>query len=488
MNGLDRMFLNVESDRLLMDMFGILLLDPSTAPDGHDFQRVRTELSARIPGIPLFTRRPVAAPFSAGHEHWVVDPDFAIDRHLKHIGVPAPYDVSALCELALTLGDERLDRSRPLWQMYYVDGLADGPAAVLIRLHHAAIDGVGGAEMLAELFDSGPLRAGSALKPYPVEGERVPSQAEMLLRSVPDQIMTPVRLIHRALPIVLPLAGGLVSRLGKLTQPAQARGQNSDATPPTSTPRSLFNRVTQNPKRSLAVASLPIAELRRVKDHYGVTLNDVVLAVTSAGVADYLRARDELPDEPLRVAGPVNIRDESAEAGSGNHFAFMMVAIPNETADPVERLKAISRMTKKGKPARSPAHAATTTRKPTGAGLGQVMRLVDALPGGAWAGVREFVNSPAVGAISTVANYVVSNIPGPKEKLYLAGAEITHLYGRTMVGAGIGLFIHCLSYDDTLDFGFTALAELVPDPERLVEGMQHHLTLLTAAIAGEDGE
>jgi diacylglycerol O-acyltransferase len=482
MNGLDRMFLNVESDRIPMDMFGILLLDPSTAPGGHNFQRFRAELAARLPRIPVFTRRPVHAPFGVGHEHWVVDPHFSIDRHLIHLGAPAPGDLSAVCELALSLGSEPMDRDRPLWQMYYVDGLADGSTALLMRLHHAAIDGIGGTELMRVLSDSEPLPADRSITAPLVRGERVPTQAEMLVRSVPDQIAAPIKMAQKALPVVVPVAKSLLSRLPGVGQPRPGARVDTDAPedPAQNTDgkaRCLLNRLNDSPQRSLAVASLSMSELKTVKKRFGVTINDVVLSVTNGAVMDYLRDRDELPDEPLRVAGPVNIRDESAEEGSGNHFAFMMVAIP-DIRDPVERLKTVSAMTKKRKPARSSADSAKTSRKPAGAGLGQVMRLVDALPSGVWLGLRALVNSPAVGAIPPIANYIVSNIPGPQDKLYIAGAEVTHMYGRTMVGGGVGLFIHCLSYVDSLDFGFTAIAELIPDPQKIADGVVRQLELL----------
>jgi diacylglycerol O-acyltransferase len=495
MNGLDRMFINVETDRLPMDMFGILTLDPSTAPDGHDFARFRAEMAARLPKIPVFTRRAVSAPFGAGHEHWIVDPKFTIDRHLKHLGAPAPHDLAALCELAVSLVDEPMDRSRPLWQMYYVDGLADGSAAILLRLHHAAIDGVGGTEMLGELFDTAPLPTNPDLAAYEFTGERVPSQVEMLIRSVPDQVLAPIKLVQRSLPIAIPLVKGLVSRVSSAGRSApqpdvdepSAPMKSSPTRPTPAAPRNLLNRLTPSPKRSLAVASLSMAEVKRAKDRFGVTLNDVVLSITSAAVADYLRDRDELPAEPLRIAGPVNVRDEAADAASGNHFAFMMVSIP-DIADPVERVRAVSALTTKSKPARASSGATTTrtNRKPTGT-VSHVMGLIDVLPSGVWLRLGQLVNSPAVEAVPPIANFVVSNIPGPRDKLYIAGAGITHMYGRTMVGAGIGLFIHCLSYGDSLDFGFTALADLIPDPNTIVEGVHRHLSELLDAPAQGGG-
>ncbi len=488
MSGLSRMFINLESERFALDGALILVLDPSTAPGGHDYQRVRIQLAARIPGIAVFTRRAIAAPLAAGHERWVTGPDFSIDRHLKHVGAPAPYDLSALCELTVSLLDEPLDRDRPLWQMFYVDGLADGSAALLFRMHHACIDGVGGMELLDELFDLEPLAADPALSPGRVDGERVPGRAEMLVRSMPDQIVTPVRLAYRGLPVAWALARRLVAPIVTPSKnPRQRDDTAEDSTVHVATgrtPRSLLNRPTDTPKRSLAVASIPMAEIKKAADRFGVTLNDVVLAVTSAAVADYLRDRDDLPGEPLRVASPVNIRGDAAELGGGNYFTMMMVAIPSDITDPVQRLKTISVMTRRTKPARTGADL--TRRTASGAVVGGVMRLIDAVPGSAWSGLAHLMNSPVSTAVPTVANYIVSNIPGPRHKLYVAGAEITHVYGRTFVGAGIGLLIHCISYADSLDFGFTTLADLVPDPERIANGIQHHLALLLAAPTDVD--
>jgi diacylglycerol O-acyltransferase / wax synthase len=162
------------------------------------------------------------------------------------------------------------------------------------------------------------------------------------------------------------------------------------------------------------------------------------------------------------------------------------VSIP-DIADPIERIRKVAALTQKSKPAKAGPGATTTrtNRKPTGT-VSHVMELIDVLPSGAWLALGQLVNSPAVEAVPPIANFVVSNIPGPREKLYIAGAEITHMYGRTMVGAGIGLFIHCLSYGDSLDFGFTALADLIPDPNLIVEGVHRHLSELLKAPAQDD--
>lgn len=475
MNGLDRMFLAVESDRLPMDLIGIFILDPSTAPDGsHDFERVRAELAARLTRVPLFTNRPLEAPLGRGPELWMTQ-EFDIDYHLKHVGVPAPRDFNALCRLASSLVNRPMDRDRPLWQAYYVDGFADGSAALLLRLHHASIDGVGGMQMLEALFDREPLPLDPGLHAQPVAAERVPLPAELFIRSVPDQIVNVVKAVQHGVPLAIPLVRGVLSR---------ALGSKPDkpATPkPPGPARSLFNRPTRTTNRAVAGTSLPLADVRAVKDHFGVTLNDVVVAVTHAAVVDYLSARDELPDEPLRIVSPVNIRDESATADDGNHFSFMALSLPSEVGDPVEWLKTVAAATTKARPKRTATSTDPTVRKPTGSVLSNVMALVDTLPGAAWFGVRELVRASVLDRVPPIVNYVVSNIPGPKHKLYLAGAEITDVYGRTMVGAGVGLFVYCISYADKLDVGMTTLAELVPDPSAIADGISHHFAALLAA-------
>jgi diacylglycerol O-acyltransferase / wax synthase len=494
MNGLDRMFMNIESGRMPMDFTGIFILDPSTSGGGHDFDRVRTELAARLPAVPVFTRRPVSAPFGAGHEHWVVDPEFSLDRHLTHVTASAPHDLQALCDMAVELSNEPLDRSRPLWKMYYVDSLEfqGGSAALLLQMHHAAMDAVGGIEVITRLFDSEPTGSASRATPaVPIGSERVPTRAEMLVRSIPEQAIAPARLLYRALPVLLPLAGGLVNRFGRSARPTTAAlqgGSNERPTKPDtpsskSIEHSLFNRHARSPRQSLAVTTITMAEIIAVKDQFGVTVNDVVLSVVGAAVADYLRGRDELPDPPLRVAAPVNIRDESADAG-GNHFTFMMVPIPSQITDPIERLNAVSASTKKSRPvrrvAKDAAKDAVVRTNPSSSSAKPLMQLIDALPSSMWLAVGQLAKSPALSALPPFANYVVSNIPGPRQKMYLAGAQITHLYGRTITAAGIGLFVCCFSYAGNLDFGVTALADLVPDPGVIAEGIQRHFRELLA--------
>jgi diacylglycerol O-acyltransferase / wax synthase len=483
MSGLDRMMLHIESEHIPMDLVGIFILDPSTAPGAsHSFERVRAELAARLPGVTVFTSRPIAAPLGAGHDQWLDDPNFDIDYHIRHVGVPAPHDRSALSALIPPLFDQPMDRNRPLWQMYYVDGFDDGSAALLLRIHHASIDGVGGMDMINQVFDSAPLPAHDAAPPAPVSGDRVPTPPEMLVRSLPDQVIAPLRLVQRAVPVALPLLRRAVGGMVKSATPKANSSPTRTASKPPQIPRTVMNRSTSTGKRAVAMMPVAMSDIRRVKDHFGVTINDVVITITNAAVTDYLRARDELPPEPLRVASPVNVRDESAVAGSGNHFSFMFVGIPTDLTDPVERLLAVAALTRRAVPERTARREGDSSRKATGSTLRGVMGLIDSIPSAAYVAAGGLAGSEMIFALPPIANYVVSNIPGPKDRLYLAGAEITHIFGRTMVGGGIGLFIYCISYGDSLDFGMTALSGLIPDPGRIAEGIERHLGLLVKSI------
>lgn len=193
LSGIDRAYLGLETSDVPADFLNIIVLDPSTAPDRHDFERFRAEAAARVPTVTTLTRRLVSAPLAAAPEQWVTDPDFDIDRHLHRVACPAPGDLDALRELALDLCSGVLDRDRPLWAMWYVEGLADGGAALLFKMHHAAVDGMGALEAFAALFDTEPRPIDPDLAPVPVHGQRVASGPELMIRTLPDQAAAPLR-------------------------------------------------------------------------------------------------------------------------------------------------------------------------------------------------------------------------------------------------------------------------------------------------------
>jgi len=287
MTGIDRMFLGLESSKTPMDGVAIFVLDPSTSPDRHDFERVRAELAVRVPRIPVLVKRRVAVPFSAGPEQWVVDPDFSLDNHVHRVGVPAPGDLAALTELVLALCRTPLDRGRPLWNLWYVEGLADGGAAVVLEIHHALLDGQGAMQMFGELFDDEALPFTAPQPPEQRLVESVPNGLELLIRSLPGQAMLPLRLAGSALPLLqkaLPSPLSLL-RSGSTGHPESQRAP-TDSDSSSGTPHTIFNDHTTDAKRSLALLSLPLADVLKVKDAFGVTVNDVVVTIVNGAVCD----------------------------------------------------------------------------------------------------------------------------------------------------------------------------------------------------------
>ncbi|MFE9322608.1 wax ester/triacylglycerol synthase family O-acyltransferase [Nocardia sp. NPDC052278] len=494
-SGWDRMFLSAESDRVPMDNVGILILNPSTAPDRHDFDRVRAELAARLPRLSAFTKMPVEVPLAIGPEQWATDPNFNIDRHLTRIVAPEGSDLTTLVELATTLYDKPMDRDRPLWRMCYVEGLADGHAALLLQIHHATIDGVGGMQLLGALFDAEPLPMPPTLESTPVVGESIPHPLVRLANAIPGRALSSVRIASAAAPLIRPLVATTTEALSR--SPIKALSavsslfssghsddqESADRHSDGPTPRALFNRHPATSKRALALISIPLADIMAAKDRFGVTFNDVILAITSAAVHDYLQERDELPAEPLRVAQPVNVRDESADSAVGNHFSFMAVPVRTDITDPVEHLRDIAVRTEVRRPRRSGSASKTLEHRAVDRNsmLAHALRVVDELPSGVWFALGQLARTPLLSSGPILANYGLSNIPGPRQRLYFAGAAVDHIYGRTPAGAGIGLFAYCISYADSLDFGITTLHDLVPDPQRIADAIPKHLAALLAA-------
>ena len=463
MTSLERLFLGLEQPDYPLDGAGILLLDPSTAGPDFGFAAVKRELESRLPGLPALTRRPVEAPFDVVPGSWVVDPAFDLGQHVHRVAVPSPGGLKELFELADSLFTGTLDRSHPMWQLWFVEGVENDQVALLLRIHHATMDGMGGVEMFGSLFswapDTAPPRPGRALEP-----ERVPTSLEVVVRGLPELVIGPLRAVGDIVSMVA------ASRRGREAGAGDDRGSLFG-----SAPRTLFNRNVESADRSLAVASIPLADVKAVKDAFGVTVHDVVQTLVAIAVRDYLLGRGELPPEALSALCPMNMRtgDETDTAG-GNYFALLWSRLPTHLADPVAQLRAI--------------HDEMVVNKRVARARGSVVNptsaVTDIPPPLVWPVFGALMTKTPLGQlVPPITNLVVSNIAGPPFPLYFAGARLTHIYGRTMVMAGVGLFVHCISYDGMVEFGVTALRELVPDPQVIADGLQIGLDRLLEAAA-----
>jgi diacylglycerol O-acyltransferase len=466
--GMERVFLGLESDDYPMDGAALLILDPATAEGGYGFDAVRAAFQRGLPRTPVLTRKVVEAPTpvpGSGPAYWVEDPDFDLDAHLGRIIVSAPGDRAALAELTVRLSEGgQLPRDRPLWRAWYVDGVADGLAAVIVRFHHAAVDGIAAVEMFGALLDLEPRPAPKSVAA--TDDHRRPGATDILLRSVRDVALMPAIAAKDAATLAIGLAAG------QWAARKAPRAALPDAGP------SLFDRASSSPEKSLGLLELPFAEVKAVKNALGVSLTDVVLAMVTASLRQYLMDRGDPVDNTLSALCPINARSGKEQSGAGNHWAMMFNSLPIHLADPLEQLAAIQRETATNKRV---AYARAEYVNPADAVAGIV-------PPVTWPIVRKIISSPLGGYLPPIANLTVSSIPGAPMPLYLAGAKVLHMHNRAFTQPGAGLFVAYVGYCDSLDVGITATRELVPDPEKIAAGMREHLALLGTLALSADRE
>jgi WS/DGAT/MGAT family acyltransferase len=445
--GLDAAFLALETPSAHMQVLGVGVLDPSTIPgDGGPFhERVRALLEARLHLVPPFRRRLVEVPFGLNVPSWIEDPDFDLDFHLQRGALPAPGGPKQLAEYAADIASRPLDRTHPLWEMHVIEGLERGHVGLVAKFHHSLIDGVAGVSILAALFDLDPNADLEPLQP-PDDWmpDRVPSEPEMLGRAVVDLASHPGKWV-RAVSNFAP---------GAIRAARRAREQSLDVALPLTAPRLSMNR-TITPRRSLSFVSVPLADVKAVKNALGVTVNDILLAITTGALRAYLDRREELPDRALVASIPTSVRAEG-DSAFGNRVSSMFAALPVEIDDPTECVRAVARSM---------------------AGAKQVHEEVGNTTLQDWAEIaapvlfsramRVYTRLQFAERVRPVINLIVSNVPGPPWPLYFAGARLVALHPLGPIFDDCGLNLTVISYLDHIDFGFLACRELVPDLEVL---------------------
>src|SRR3954468_3624799 len=285
LTGLDATFLYLETPTSYMHVAGLMILDPSTIEGGFTFDDVREFYLSRLHLAAPFRRRLAGVPLALHHPLWIEDPDFDLDYHLRHIAVPAPGGERQLADLVSRLIAIPLDRTRPLWECWIIEGLEHGHVAVLTKVHHAAIDGVSGNEITVAMLQLSP----DDVPPEPEvewKPDHVPSDIERLSYAFSSLIRQPVRLVKT------------IRRTVESSLQLRQRNRRPDVTPTPglfSAPRTSFNAAL-TARRSFAMASVSLTDVKMVKNAFGVTVNDIVLALCSGALRDYLSARDEHPD------------------------------------------------------------------------------------------------------------------------------------------------------------------------------------------------
>lgn len=467
LSGLDASFLSLETPTSHMHIGGVMILDPSTANQSFGFESIKTLIEERQHLIPAFTRKLAPVPLELDFPYWVEDDAFDLDFHVRHIAVPPPGDLVKLQELASRLFSRPLDRSRPLWELYVVEGLNDMPfgiqkgnIALISKMHHAAVDGVSGAEIMATLLDLAPPKR--TLKPAKDKDvETNPTPATLLYRTGLNLIKRPLKVID-----TLPRAARTAFNM---------RNTGADAAEvisplPFTAPRVPWNaHLTSN--RLFEMTSLDLRTIKEIKNAAETTMNTVILAIIAGALRNHLSAKEMLPDEPLVVMAPISVRNPDQKGSGGNHVSAMLVSLATQEADARTRLNLIATSAKEGK----------NRDKAIGADL--LQNFADfATPAVAALATRLYTRLNLSNVHSPVFNTVVTNVPGPPIPLYLDGARMVGNFGTAPIIDGMGMIIVVMSVENRLDIGLTVCREVTPDIDDLSARIPEALDELYKAV------
>jgi WS/DGAT/MGAT family acyltransferase len=461
LTGPDASFLYMETPNVHMHTLKVAIIDlPVDVPYSQVFDMVRMAMEYRLHLVPRLRLRPVEVPGGLHHPMWVKDPHFRLGRHLFRTRIDAPGGQREMDQAIGEIASLQLPRDRPLWETWLLEGLAEGGIVLVTKIHHALADGVASATMLGKVMDLTPDGEDESAPIPPWIPEQVPPRKELVAAAVQDQQAQPGRMW----PLLKRTTRGGLKVLKNL------RHRTVDVPAPFSAPRTVFNRAI-SPDRSFATASLPLAELKAVKNAARVTLNDVVLATVAGALERFFDARGETPRKPLVASVPMAVATPgSAPREAGNRVTGLMTSLCNDIPNLGERLQKIHEVTRQAKEVQHQ--------------LGEETALdwSEAAPAGLyrWA-LGLYSQSGFADHMPPPANIIVSNVRGPDQPLYVAGARLRKLYSVGPVVQGIGLNITGWSYCGELNVSLIADAKAIPDPHVITDALRPALDDLVRA-------
>lgn len=458
LTGLDAAFLYLETPTHHMHVAMTMVLDPSSMPGGYSFDKIKTFIAQRLHLVPPFRRRLVHVPLNLHHPVWVDDPHFDLDYHIRRIGCPAPGGRRELGEVAGQIASSPLDRTRPLWELWVVEGLKQDRIGIVTKVHHAAIDGASGAELMVHLF-SLEADAPDPEPGEPREPEHIPNELELLGYAA-------VSKFRRALSLPR-LIGDTVGSVNRVVQGRRDPNIAVGAAPLTAPRTSWTGPLSTG--RTVGFARVPLSDVKAIKTAFGCTVNDVVLALCTGTLRHYMQSHDELPDVPLVATCPVSVRPDG-ETTIGNKVSAMFTSLPTQLDDAAERVRVIQECTK----------GAKAEHKAVGADMLQNWAEY-AAPNTFNLASRLYSSLGLAANHRPVHNVIISNVPGPPFALYYAGAKMVAAYPMGPAMEGVGLNVTVFSYMDSVDFGFMADRELVKDVWEMADFVKPALAELKAA-------
>jgi diacylglycerol O-acyltransferase len=452
LNGWDAMLLYSETPNVHKHTLKIGIIDVADFDGEFTFEFFRAEFHRRLHLLEPLRLKLVDTPMKLHHPMWLVTSDIDLDYHLRRVRVRAPGSRRELDELVGEIAGTPLDRGRPLWEMYFVEGMDEHRFAVIGKIHHALADGVASANLMAKMMDPTPIEAARD-----VDAETVPSTRELLLAALRDHLHQ----LRRLPALARETASGVRRVRSRVSERDEKSGFGKQLPPPT-----FINHVV-SPRRRFATATLALADVKETSKSLGITLNDVVLASAAGGLREMLLRYDGCADAPLIVSVPVGL-DTSPDRLTGNEVFGLNVSLPVQVADPLER-----------------AHLTSSAMRIAKEDL----HLMGAEAMAEWATYLPPTMSPPIfrwvarrETQSKMMNLLISNVPGPRERGNTGGATVSEIYSVGPLLAGSGMNITVWSYVDQLNISVLTDDVTLDDPHKATDAMvQAFIELRTAA-------
>jgi WS/DGAT/MGAT family acyltransferase len=449
LTGLDSSFLHLEHGPAHMHVASTMIFE-GPAPEYEEF---RDHISSRLHLVPRFRQKLRFVPYGQGRPVLVDDPHLNLDYHVRHTALPEPGSEQQLRTFAARVFSQRLDRTKPLWEMWLADGLNDGRFAIIAKSHHALVDGVSGVDITTVLFDAEPdPPERPAREPWVPEPE--PSDAQLLGRALVERATTPaeaVRGVRAVMRRPRRVAGALVEGLESMGALARAG---------VAAPSSPFN-VDIGPYRRFAWVKSELDDLKRIKAAGGGTVNDVILAAVAGGLGRYLRARGHATAElELKAMVPISVRSEDEKGALGNRVSAMYAPLPVGIEDPGERLRAVT------------------------LAMGDLKESKQAVGASLLTGLADFAPSTILGQAGRLQsrqrffNMVVTNVPGPQFPLYLMGRELQAVFPMVPLAKRQAVCFGIMSYNGQVNFGLTGDYDAMADIDSLARDLSESLAEL----------
>jgi diacylglycerol O-acyltransferase / wax synthase len=458
LSGLDASFLHLERGPAHMHVASTTIFE-GPAPDYEEF---RDHIASRLHLVPRFRQKLRFVPFAQGRPVWVDDPQLNLDYHVRHTALPPPGTEDQLRTLAARIFSQRLDRTKPVWEMWLVDGLEGDRFAIVGKTHHSLVDGVSGVDITTVLFDLD-REPEPVPEPEPWLPEPEPSDTQILAEALLERATDPAEMVRGARAVLRAprqMAGAAIESLG---------AAGSFLRTGFAAPSSPLNGPI-GPYRRFAWVRMGLPELKRIKDRAGGTVNDVVLAAVTGALGRYLQAHGHSTlDLELRAMVPISVRTEDQHGALGNRVSAMMAPLPVWCEDPIERLRMMS----------SRMGDLKSSRQAVGAGL--LTEVTDFAP------PTIAAQAARLQSRQRFFNLVVTNVPGPQFPLYLLGRELLDVFPMVPLAENQGVCFGLMSYNGGVNFGITADYDAMPDLDSLARDVEEAIAELSAATASAEG-